>query len=76
MTQLATREKMLPIFTVLGRKVRAHNSTCADSFREDRKHGLIYPAIHVYTHTIRDGRPMSHEAASLECNFCCYCGTI
>jgi len=59
---------MLKIYKVFGRRVRAHNANCADGFREDRKHGLIYPSYSV------DGEIMSVEAASIECDFCVYCG--
>lgn len=70
------REKMLPLYTVLGRRIRAHSPVCAESFREDRKAGLIYPAILVYDPSlpITSGTITSHETASVECNFCAYCG--
>ena len=67
-------------FQVLGRKVKAHNALCASSFREDRKHGLIYPAIFVEGMNMN---PMTakagvdyfnREEASMEWDFCVYCG--
>ena len=61
-------DKVLSIYRVFGRKVRAHNAMCADGFREDRKHGLIYSSYNV------EGTIMSVEQASLECDFCVYCG--
>lgn len=59
---------MLKKFTVFGRKVHAHSADCASSFREDRKHGLIYPSYNV------EGTIMSVERASIECDFYVYCG--
>ncbi len=57
------------IASVCGRKARFCNSGCAESFREDRKHDLIYGAIHtpdgVYT----------PERWSLVAGTCCYCGS-
>lgn len=75
-TQLSTREKSLPIYSVLGRKIRAHSAVCAESFREDRKSGLIYPAILVFDSSgpTTNGTITNHEQASVECNFCAYCG--
>lgn len=62
----------LPTYTVFGRKVRAHNVDCASSFREDRKLGLIYGSVAT---NATDGAPfLSWEQASVELNFCVYCG--
>lgn len=61
----------LRTFTVNGRKVYAHNATCASSFREDRKHGLIYPPV-----CDADDRSKVYgwEEGSRELGFCVYCG--
>lgn len=61
----------LRVYTVLGRKVLAHSAACADSFREDRKHGLIYPQV-----CDADDRSKVYnwEAGSRELGFCVYCG--
>ena len=60
----------MKLFTVFGRRVRAHNADCAAGFREDRKHGLIYPSVAL------DGVDVvPWERASVECWFCVYCGT-
>ena len=53
--------------TVFGRKARFHRG-CDESFREDRKHGLIYSSYLI------DGKLMGVEEASLACEFCTYCG--
>lgn len=53
--------------TVFGRKAMFHPG-CEDSFREDRKHGLIYSQYSV------DGVLMNVEEASIACEFCAYCG--
>ena len=53
---------------VFGRKACFCNKGCQDSFREDRKHGLIYPSYEV------EGKLLSVEAASIQCGFCAYCG--
>lgn len=57
----------LETHTVHGRKARFHPG-CQEGFREDRKHGLIYPPYDV------DGQIMSVEAASIAADFCAYCG--
>ena len=59
---------MLKIYKVFGRKVRAHSALCAAGFRSDRQHGLIYTSYNV------EGTLMSVEKASIECDFCVYCG--
>lgn len=60
-------------YTVHGRKVRACSAGCADCFREDRKHGLIYGpnAVRYEDGTVR---LMDREPWSLETLCCVYCG--
>ena len=53
---------------VMGRKARFHGLSCCEGFREDRKHGLIYPSYNV------SGEIMSVERASIAAQFCAYCG--
>jgi len=60
---------MLKLYRVFGKRVRAHTASCASGFREDRKYGLIYPSYSV------EGETMAIEQASVECDFCVYCGT-
>ncbi len=55
-------------YTVLGRKVKAHDEGCAQSYREDRRAGLIYPAFQT-----ADG-PIAWAEASVRYGFCVYCG--
>lgn len=62
-------------FTVFGRKIKAHNAMCADSFRTDRKCGLIYPSYQLIEADGSLGPIVSVEVASVECDFCAYCGT-
>jgi hypothetical protein len=61
----------LRTYTVFGRKVRAHSAICADSFRQDRKSGLIYPPV-----CDADNRSLVYgwEEGSRELGFCVYCG--
>jgi len=58
-------------FTVNGIKVMAHNATCASSFREDRKQGLIYPPV---CDADDHSKVYSWEYGSKELGFCVYCG--
>ena len=67
MMTTTTSEKLVTR-TVFGRKARFCGAGCAESFREDRKHGLIYPPYSV------DGKIMGVEAASIAAEFCAYCG--
>ena len=51
-------------------KFRAHDKGCAESFKEDRRHGLIYGP-----YAKEDGSlHMCAEDASMDCDFCVYCG--
>lgn len=58
-----------PLFTVFGARVRADSKECAESFREDRRHRLIYPSV-----SLEDESLISWEAASVKLGFCVYCG--
>ena len=58
-------------YTVFGLKVMAHNANCADSFREDRKHGLIYPPV---CDADDNSKVYNWETGSVELGFCVYCG--
>lgn len=52
------------------RRFRAHDKECAESFREDREHGLIYGPF-----LDSNGSPyLTWEDASYYENFCAYCG--
>ena len=44
------------------------NTTCRDSFREDRRQGLIYPAIHT-----PEGKYSAEQWSLVNCS-CAYCG--
>lgn len=52
---------------VFGRKAMFCCDGCAESFREDRKHGLIYGQIYV------GDKLYSWEAGSIVGEFCAYC---
>jgi len=64
----------LRTYKVFGRKFRAHNSACADGFKEDRRHGLIYGPIEIVYPDGTRRLAMNQEEASVECDFCAYCG--
>jgi len=57
---------------MIAKKPRARfcNSGCAESFREDRRCGLIYPAIRT------PAGAYSVERWSLLALTCCYCGAL
>ena len=58
----------LRTYTIQGRKARLHPA-CVESFREDRKRGLIYGP-----YKREDGAwYMNAEAMSLDCDICPYC---
>lgn len=61
----------LRTFTVLGMKVRAHNAGCAQSFREDRKVGLIYGQV---CDADDHSKVYGWGQGSRELDFCVYCG--
>ena len=56
-------------FTVYGEKVKACGTGCADSFRSDRQHRLIYPAV------LYGNKQVSWVEASRLGNWCVYCRT-
>ncbi len=60
-------------FTVYGRKVKAHDASCADGFRTDRRYGMIYVSPLVLED---DGsmKAVSWEEASCIWDYCVYCG--
>lgn len=57
----------MKIYTVYGERIRLHPE-CKESFRCDRQHRLIYPPYLV------DGKLMGVGQASIEAEFCGYCG--
>jgi len=63
---------MLKVYSINKRKYKAHPE-CRESFREDRKNGLIYGP---YRHTNEDGTKRwlsGPEEASMLWNACAYC---
>ena len=64
-------DSTLRMFTVLGVKVKAHNAGCAQSFREDRKAGLIYGRV---CDADDHSKVYGWEEGSMELGFCVYCG--
>ena len=56
-------------YKIGNRLFRAHNASCADAFRTDRAHGLIYSSYRE-----DDGSLISVEKASHDWGFCAYCG--
>lgn len=60
-------------YRVRGKEFMAHDSNCADSFKEDRKHGLIYSSYRVIDDD-NNSTIMGVEDASVACGFCAYCG--
>ena len=56
-------------YTYRGRKFLACDATCADSFKTDRRYGLIYGSVRI----VPDNRVVSWERGSIECGFCAYC---
>lgn len=58
----------LRTYKISGYKAKLHPE-CVKSFREDRKHGLIYGP-----YQINGKMMMNAEEASITGNFCPYCG--
>jgi hypothetical protein len=56
--------------TVSGRIAKFCGASCAEGFKEDRIHGLIYPSI-----KDESGNLISIEKASMKYGFCAYCMT-
>ena len=54
-----------------GRKFRACNINCADSFKTDRRYGAIYGPYQKES----GGFYLNAESASIDCDFCVYCST-
>jgi len=55
-------------------KARFCNPGCRDSLREDRRYGVIHPAIHVQDEEGRSLGAYSVERFSLVGCVCAYCG--
>lgn len=62
-------------YKVNGRQFRAHGKGCADGFKADRRHGLIYGPTRIVYPDGSSKLAMNQEEASMECDFCAYCGT-
>lgn len=56
-------------YKVYGRQFKAHTLDCADGFKADRRHGLIYNSYRE-----DDGSIIGVEEASRGWGFCAYCG--
>ncbi len=58
--------------TIFGSDARFCCEACADGFKCDREHSLIYPSYRV---ELDDGtwKVMGAEEASIEAEFCAYC---
>jgi len=64
--------KVLKVRNVSGKpKARFHNTGCRECFEEDKEAGLIYSL-----YRLEDGRIMDVYDASIEADFCAYCGTV
>lgn len=57
------------VAVVYGARARFCDAGCRDSFREDRRRGLIYGAVLI------DGVLVAPEEASLRLHYCVYCTT-
>ena len=58
---------------VFGEKARFCDEGCCESFRCDRKHGLIYGAVWDGPPS-KGGKAISWEQNSIESGTCAYCG--